>query len=106
MGAKRDGRWNRPCQGKAGRRYGTGVCVAHLALCKESGIVDCSCMVLASRGNSLRRGAGSSRDPHCDYWLFPSNFRLFFYGACFLLLGLSELAVVGFPLRNASAQQC
>lgn len=59
-------------------KHGTGESVAHLALCKEGGPVHRSCVALASPGNSLRCGAGSQRKPHYDYWLFHSNFCLFF----------------------------
>lgn len=39
-------------------KRGPGVSVAHLALCKEGGLVDRSCMPLASRGNSSDAGRG------------------------------------------------
>lgn len=42
------------CKEVQGMKHG-----ADLALCKEGGLVDHSCMALASRGNSLRPGAGS-----------------------------------------------
>lgn len=42
-----------------GMKHVAGVSVSHLALCKEGGLVDRSCMALASRGDSLRRRTGS-----------------------------------------------
>lgn len=87
-------------------KYGAGVSVAHLALCKEGGLVNRSCVALASRGNSLRRGVWSERQPRVFTGCLAQISACFFYDARFLQLGLSELAVVGFPQRNASAQQC
>lgn len=40
-------------------KHGAGQSVAHLALCKEGGLADRSCVAPASPGNSLRRRAGS-----------------------------------------------
>lgn len=87
-------------------KRGPAVSVAHLALCKEGGLVDRSCMPLASPGNSSDAGWGRNASVAVITGCFAQISACFFYDACFLQLHFPELAVVGFPLRNASAQWC